>query len=77
MREFEAAVIRRNDEADRDTTLAWRVVSLVWRQQLPSLESLLITKPTQTPRQDAYEEQRRVLRQFAEYYRIPLREVTH
>lgn len=34
---------RREDQADRDTSLAWRVAALMRQKKLPALQSLLIS----------------------------------
>jgi hypothetical protein len=76
MREFEAATVRRSDEADRDITIAWYVAMLSRQEKVPSLQSLLKPAAPMTQAQTR-EEQRRMLKHLSEYYRIPLREVTH
>jgi hypothetical protein len=78
MREFEAATVRRRDEAVRDITIAWYVAMLSRQEKVPSLQSLLSDKPTKAKSQgQTRDEQRRMLKHLSEYYRIPLREVTH
>jgi hypothetical protein len=76
MREFEAATVRRRDEADRDITIAWYVAMLSRQEKVPSLQSLLATSEKQ-PKVQTRDEQRRMLKHLSEYYRIPLREVHH
>jgi hypothetical protein len=76
MREFEAATIRRSDESDRDITIAWYVAMLSRQEKVPSLQSLL--KPAMRLAQgQTLAEQRAMVRHLSEYYRIPLREVSH
>jgi hypothetical protein len=76
MREFEAATVRRRDDADRDITIAWYVAMLSRQEKVPSLQSLL-SSPEKKPQAQNREEQRRLLQHLSEYFRIPLREVTH
>lgn len=79
--ELEAARARREDEADRDTALAWRMVALFFRtlneKRLPDPVLLMNSAraPAETPSPVAgqsRETQRRILIELSERYKIPL-----
>lgn len=71
-REFAAGRRRAMDEHDRDMTLAWHVVALVWQKKLPPLQSLLARKRSerQTPT-----ELRMVMQLLSDQLGIPLQTI--
>lgn len=73
MRELVIAKQRREDEHDRDVTLAWTVEALRRTKRLPALKTLFAKRSSerQTSRQ-----LRTTLQLLSEAYRIPLRTKT-
>lgn len=71
--EFEAARLRRRDEAERDASLAWQVVAILFRslhdKRVPKLDTLLGRGHGRQPR----EVQRAMLQELSVRYGIPLR----
>jgi hypothetical protein len=68
-REFVAAKQRREDQHDRDVTLAWRMAALERQKTLPKLETLLSKRGSK----QTAAEQRGVLHVLSAQYGIPIR----
>lgn len=65
IREFVVAKKRREDQADRDVALAWRIAALQRQKKLPSLSSLLISTKK---RVQSVDEQRAMLEMLSKQY---------
>lgn len=75
------AAVRRRDEFERDTTLAWQAnkiyVTTMNKKRLPSLDSLLPKKTGKVLNwRPSLEQQRAGLLDISRMYKIPIKEVT-